>query len=57
MTWTNVCEDTEANVTTISIINEIRGGKGVATAINGKKNALANTYKKVWKGYKITGNV
>ena len=57
MTWTSVCEDAEANVTTLSIVNEIKNGKGVATAISGKKKALANTYKKVWKGYKITGNV
>ncbi len=57
MAWTSVCEDAEANVTTLAIINDIRNGKGVATAINGKKNALVNTYKKVWNGYKITGNV
>ena len=57
MSWTSVCEDAEANVTTASIIKEIVKGKGVATAISGKKNALSNTYKKVWKGYKTTGNV
>lgn len=56
--WQSTCEDSDANVTTESVIKDIVSGKSsVATAISSKKTALKKTYAKVWDGYKTTGNV
>lgn len=58
LNWQSTCEDSDANITTESIINDILSGKSsVATAISSKKTALKKTYAKVWDGYKTTGNV
>lgn len=55
--WTTICE-TGDGVSTASVISDVTSGKSTAAqAISSKKNALMNSYKEVWSGHKITGNV
>ncbi|MGN0174438.1 MAG: ABC transporter substrate-binding protein [Acutalibacteraceae bacterium] len=56
--WTSICEDSSAGITTSTILSEVLSGKSTpAQAISSKKNALTKTYADVWKGHTITGNV
>lgn len=56
--WTTLCESSDANVSTLTVISEVIRGKSTpAQAISSKKNALTKAYAEVWKGHRITGKV
>lgn len=56
--WTEICEDSTASITTLTVINKVLTGSSTpAQAISSNKNALTKTYADVWSGHKITGNV
>lgn len=56
--WTKLCEDSDAGITTESIVKQVENGTFTADkAISNNKNALTEAYAKIWKRHRITGNV